>query len=186
MIYKLATKNEIEEILSLHKKYHVQTIAEEDKEDGFVTTQLDEDLLTELIEQERGLFVAIKDNKIIGYAMSASWDYCSKWPMFRYMMSKLGEIEFLGQRLTTENSYQYGPICIEKDFRGTGVLEGLFDFARKEMQKRYPILVTFVNMKNPRSVKAHLDKLKLHNVKEFEYNGNSYIELVYDTSKSLF
>lgn len=186
MDYILATKNDIEGVLSLHKKYHVQTIAENDKDDGFITTQLDEVLLTELIDEEKGLFVAKQDNKIIGFAMSASWDYCSKWPMFEYMISKLGEINFLGQQITTENSYQYGPICIDKDFRNTGVLEGLFDFARSEMQKRYTILVTFVNKKNPRSVKAHVDKLKLINVKEFEYNKSSYIELVCDTSKPIF
>lgn len=186
MEYKLAAKSDIADVLSLHQKYHVQTIAEKEKKDGFVTTQLDEDLLCELIEKENGLFIAVNNKQIIAYAMSASWDYCSKWPMFQYMINKLGEIEFLGQQLTVRNSYQYGPICIEKEFRGTGVFERLFDFTRGEMHKKYPILVTFVNTKNPRSVKAHMDKLKMVNVKEFKYNNNSYIELVYDTSKKLF
>ena len=53
------------------------------------------------------------------------------------------------------------------------------------MAKRYPILVTFVNKINPRSYEAHTRKLGLEVIKEFEFNGNFYWEMVYDTSKSL-
>lgn len=185
MEYKIAKTTDIEEVLALHKKYHIDTVSETDKAEGFITTNLDEDLLTELIENEQGLFIAKKNDSVVGYLMSASWAYCSKWPIFQYMITRLGETEYLGQKITTENSYQYGPICIDKEFRGSGVLQGLFDFARKKMQRKYPILVTFVNTKNPRSLKAHIDKLNLENVMGFEFNNNSYIELVYDTSKSL-
>lgn len=185
MEYRLATKNDIGDVLSLHRKYHVDTVSDADRADGFVTTLLNEDLLLELIEKEDGLAIARKGAQLTGFVMSASWQYCSKWPMFQHMISQLGELEYLGQRLSTENSYQYGPICIHRDFRGTGVLEGLFDFARSVMERRFPILVTFVNKENPRSVKAHVDKLKLEVIKEFEYNKKSYLELVYDTSKPL-
>jgi hypothetical protein len=65
------------------------------------------------------------------------------------------------------------------------VLEDIFDFARDEMSKRYPILVTFINKINPRSYVAHTRKLGLEVIKEFQYNGNNYYELVYDTSKKI-
>ena len=64
-------------------------------------------------------------------------------------------------------------------------LEKLFDFARENMAKRFPILVTFINKINPRSYEAHTKKLKLEVIKEFSYNNNNYYELVYDTSKKL-
>jgi hypothetical protein len=185
MIFELAEKEDIDGVLSLHKKYHVDSITPEDREGGFVTTLLDKELLGELIERESGLVVAKEGERIIGFVMSASWEYCSQWPMFQHMISLLGEKEYLGQTLSTENSYQYGPVCIEKEYRGTGVLEGLFEVARKEMGKKYPILVTFVSPANPRSLKAHLHKLKMEKRGEFEYKGKSYIELLYDTSKVL-
>jgi hypothetical protein len=183
MEYTVAAIGDIEEVLSLHKKYHVDTVSESDKENGFVTTQFTRDLLLKLIETENGLFVAKNGDEIIAYAMSASWKFCSIWPMFQHMIGKLHEIQYLGQTLNTENSYQYGPICIDREYRGTGVLEGVFEFARSEMNKKYPILVTFVNKSNPRSIKAHVDKLGLDLAMEFEYNNNSYLELLYDTSK---
>jgi hypothetical protein len=73
----------------------------------------------------------------------------------------------------------------QEKVRGTGVLEGVFDFARDQMSKRYPILVTFVNKINPRLFHAHTKKLGLEIIQEFEFNNNSYYELVYDTSKNI-
>ncbi len=182
MKYKLATRKDIQGVLAIHKKYHIDTIAEADKSDGFVTTSLDEELLTELIAAD-GLSVAVENETIVGFLMSASWEYCSKWPMFQFMIGDLEKLEYLGRKLTTTNSYQYGPICIDKSHRGKGVLEGLFEFSRRVMQEKYPILVTFVNSKNTRSVNAHINKLQMEIIQEFEYNSKRYIELVYDTSK---
>ena len=51
------------------------------------------------------------------------------------------------------------------------------------MNKRYPILITFINHINPRSYIAHTKKLGLDLIKNFEFNNNQYYELGYDTSK---
>lgn len=185
MEYKIAKESDIEAILSLHEKYHVDTVTDEDKADGFITTQFNYELLKELINIENGLFIAVDQRKVVAYVMAASWEYCSKWPIFKYMIEKLHEVEFLGEKLSTSNSYQYGPICIDKKYRGSGVLEKIFDLARNEMNKRFPILVTFVNKQNPRSIRAHVEKLGLSVAMEFEYNNNVYMELVYDTSKPI-
>lgn len=66
-----------------------------------------------------------------------------------------------------------------------GELELIFDFARENRPKRYPILVTFINKINPRSFQAHTKKLGLEVIQEFSYNNNNYWELVYDTTKKI-
>ena len=183
MKLKIAELSDIESILKLHFKYQVDSIAQEDKNDGFVTTPFTKEQLTNLISQEQGLFIALENDEVVGYVMSASWEFWSIWPMFAYMIKDLDSLEYLEQKLSVKNSYQYGPVCIDKKYRGTGLLEELFDFARVEMAKKYPILVTFINKINPRSYAAHTKKLGLTLIKEFEFNNNSYYELVYDTLK---
>ena len=185
MKYKIAELVDIPQVLDLHYRYQVDSIAEEDKKDGFVTTAFTKEQLSALIEQENGLFIGIKDEKVVAYVMAASWQFWSIWPLFAYMIEDLAKLEYLGQTLNTNNSYQYGPVCIDKILRGSGVLEQIFDFARHEMSKRYPILVTFINKNNPRSYQAHTRKLGLEVIQEFEFNNNSYYELVYDTSRGL-
>ena len=176
---------DIEEVLHLHSKYHIDTISEEDKKDGFITTAFTRDNLINLIKEE-GLFLAKnEENRIIGYVMAASWSFWSIWPMFKFMMHDLKSMIYLNQTLNTRNSYQYGPICIDKIARGTDVLYKLFDFARQKMAKKYPILVTFINITNRRSYQAHRKKLGLEVIKEFQFNGNRYYTMVYDTSKNM-
>jgi predicted GNAT family N-acyltransferase len=182
MQYKIATIDDIKSTLKLHAKYQLDTISEEDKKDGFVTTAFSYKELEELIIQEEGLFVAKKNDEVLAYVMSASWEFWSKWAMFRHMIEDLSNLEYLGQRLTTKNSYQYGPICIDKKLRGTSVLQEIFDFALENMSKRYPILVTFVNKNNPRSFQAHNRKLGLDILQEFDYNNNSHYEMACATS----
>jgi len=183
--FKIAEITDIDKILELHYKYQVDSIAEEDKKDGFVTTPFTKEQLTDLINQEQGLFIAMKDKKVVAYVMAASWKFWSIWAMFEYMIKDLHNLEYLGQKLSIENSYQYGPICIDKSIRGSGILEKIFDFSRDHMSKRYPILVTFINKMNLRSYEAHVRKLGLTVIQEFEFNNNNYYELVYDTSKKL-
>ena len=50
--------------------------------------------------------------------------------------------------LTIDNSYQYGPVCVDKSVRGQGVFEQIFAFALEQMSRRYPFLVTFINQIN--------------------------------------
>lgn len=183
MIFKAAKVSDIDGVLQLQKKYQIDTIAEEDKKGGFVTTSFTKEQLTKLIEEEQGLFIAENQDGIVAYVMVASWQYWSAWPLFAYMIQDLPNLEYRGQRLSVENSYQYGPICVDKSVRGSGVLEKIFELARKEMAKRFSFLVTFINKINPRSYEAHTRKLGLELLQEFDYNSNSYYELIYDVSK---
>lgn len=185
MIYRNATVEDIPKIEELQRIYHINTINEEDKADGFVTTLFTHDQFKELIESEQGVALACDGDRIAGYAMAASWEYWSKWPLFQHMIADLPNNEYLGRQLDTMNSYQYGPICIHKDYRGTEVLPMLFDFSREQMSRRYPILITFINHINPRSYKAHVEKLGLDVIKDFQFNNNNYYELGYDTSKKV-
>ena len=177
MRLKVAELSDIDETLELHYRYQIDSIAEEDKKDGFVTTPFTRNELAELITKENGLFIARKNGRVVAYVMAASWEFWSAWPMFAFMIENLSNLTYQGQALSSENSYQYGPICIDKSIRGTGILEQLFNFAREKMSQRFPILVTFVNKTNGRSVNAHTRKLGLDVINEFEFNHNHYFEM---------
>ena len=183
MQLKLATLSDIDGVLSLHAKYQVNSIKEEHRKDGFVTTDFTKEQLTELIQNENGLFIATVEDVVVAYVMAASWHYWSKHPVQAYMISQLSNYEFNCVELTSENSYQYGPVCIDTSVRGTGILEKIFAFALDAMSKRYPLLVTFINKTNPRSFSAHTQKLGLSVLSEFQFNNNNYYWLACSTKQ---
>ena len=97
-------------VLALLSANHVNNV--ENKADGFVTTNMPTELLAALITKENGATIAKEDGKILAFAMAGSWAFWSEWPFFAYMIEQLPNFSFEGQTLTTQNSYQYGPVCM--------------------------------------------------------------------------
>jgi len=168
-------------VMELHKQYHISSIRCDDKADGFVTTNFTPEQLNALVEKERGITVAMDGGRIIAYAMAASWQFWSEWPLFAHMIEKLPENAFKGQTLSVNNSYQYGPICVNRQYRGSGVFQKVFFASLADMADRYPIMLTFINRINPRSYAAHTKKVGMEIVCEFQFNQNEYYMLACPT-----
>lgn len=169
---RIGNKNDIDGILSLQDKYLYSKLSEEERKSGFVTTPFTESQIEEIILQN-GIFVADnEDGAIIAYAFAGSWKYFEQWEIFNFMVSRFPKLSFNGNEITTENSFQYGPICIDKNYRGTGLLNLLFEEMRIEFLKKYPISVTFINKVNAISESAHTRKLDWVIIDEFEFNNH--------------
>ena len=180
--FELAQLNDIEGVLDLQKLYLVSNLTEEEKKSGFVTTPFTADLLTYVINNE-GLFIAKDNGIIIAYVFAESWNFFSQYPIFEYMISLFPSLKFLNVEINTINSFQYGPICIDKKYRGQGLINLLFEFMRIHTVKRYQVGVTFINKTNIPSLKAHTEKLNWTVIDDFQFNDNDYYILAYDMSK---
>ncbi len=154
------------------------------KANGFVTTPFTPELIQELIAFN-GAHVALEEDQIVGYVFSGSWQFYSKWPIFEHMVSRFPALHFHQHKITTENTFQYGPICIDMAFRGTDLLYQLFEASRISLNKKYATGVTFINKINKRSYEAHTIKLGLIVIDEFSFNDNEYWMLAFDTNYSV-
>ncbi len=180
MITRLGTTNDIKGILTLQQANLRDNLSVEERKRGFVTTPFSEAQLCELSAQ-RGIFVAEEKDEIAGYAMAGSWDFFASWPIFPYMVSRLGALVFAGKPLLPAQSFQYGPVCIDSSHRGTGLFPKLFEEMRLEFSSRYPI----GDRMNEHSYRAHTRTLGLTVIDKFEFSGRSYYGLAFDTSKSV-
>lgn len=183
MIITQATMNDFDNIVSLHRAYHTDFILPEDRTDGFVTTNFTPEQLETLITREQGVVVAKDETgKVLAYATAASWEFWAQWPLFAYMIEHLPEYTLDGQKLTVQNSYQYGPVCVDKSVRGTGLFEQVFYASLASMKDRYPIMATFINQINGRSYAAHTKKVHLTTTGTFQFNQNNYYLMACSTS----
>ncbi|MFB2538900.1 MULTISPECIES: hypothetical protein [unclassified Acinetobacter] len=183
--YRIATSADIDGIMALQSLYHVDSISEKDKANGFVTTLFSKEQLSDLIDNpDNALVIALNEqNVVVGYAMNADWHYWSQWTFFQHMIADLPNVQLDGIQATLDNSFQYGPVCIHTDYRGGDVLKNLFDRSCQHMAKRFLLLLTFINHKNPRSHHAHVNKLGLTVIKNFEFNSNQYYYLGYNIAE---
>ena len=191
---RLAEVGDIEGIRALMKKYHRDTISDEDRPDGFVTTAITDGQLTELIEKERGVMIIAEPSgegpadegpadegsgegpdKVLGFCFAAPWEFWTAWPLFRHMIGIIPDYEFDGKKITVEETYQYGPVCVDRSLRGTGAFEELFFASLKQFRDRYPVMLTFVNQINKRSENAHNNKAHMETLGKFDFDGNHYL-----------
>ncbi len=179
-----ATNYDIEGVLELQSKYLISNLTDIEKKEGFVTTPFTVLQIKDII-QEQGLLIAVQDNKIVAYVYAGSWTYFSQWAIFPFMTNRFKNLTFKETIISTTNSFQYGPICIDKEFRGTSLLKDIFEFMRIKFQDKYPISITFINKINERSTKAHLDKLKWTVIDNFEFNNNNFLMLAFDMNVSV-
>lgn len=174
---------DLDGVKALLKANHVDNLTEAQRADGFVTTNMTDAQMQELSAMKTGITIASDSGKVVGFAFAAAWDYWKQWPFFVNMIGELPKYHYPGQELSTENSYQYGPVCVDRAYRGQGIFETLFQTSLEGMSDRFPVMVTFVNHKNPRSHAAHTKKAKMDVLGDFDYNGNSYYLLACATKR---
>lgn len=179
---RLANGDDIEGVKALLECYHVKNLTTEQRENGFVTTDMTPLQLSQLSEKEHGVIIAVDEHsgRIVGLLLGASWAFLKPWPMFDYMAGILNDYTFDGEALDINTSYQYGPICIDEAFRSQGIGESLLAYQRQVFASRYPVVVTFVNVLNPRSYAFHR-RNHFEDLGYFHFNNNQYYMLAMST-----
>ncbi len=182
MKIRIAEPADLTGVLALQEKYLLTNMPVAARAGGFVTTPFTVSQI-EIVMLNQELFVAELDGKIVAYVFAGAWDFWSQWAIFPFMSSRLPHLGYQNHVLTTANTFQYGPICIETSQRGSGLFPQIFDLMRSEMQPKFPIGITFINQINRRSYEAHTKKLGMEVIDKFHFNGNNYYTLAFDTSE---
>lgn len=184
MITRLAKTEDIPGILALQEVNLVTRLSAQEKLQGFVTTPFTPSQLAQLLDSN-GLFVIDVDGRIDGYTMAASWAFFAQWQIFPFMLSRLSGQGFCGTIISENNSFQYGPVCLDTRLRGSNAFPRLFEQMRIELLTRYPVGITFINKVNERSYHAHTKKLGMKVIDEFEFSGQFYYGLAFDTARAV-
>jgi hypothetical protein len=180
MITRIAVDADINGILKLQESNLLANLTEAERAEGFVTTPFTMEQIQLLLAQT-GVFVVEDQGVVVGYALAGTWDFFAQWPIFPFMVARFPQLSFQNSQITVDNSFQYGPVCIDRTLRGSGIFPQLFETMRSSFSSRFPIGVTFINKINHRSLAAHTRKLNLQVIDEFELDKNAYYSLAFST-----
>jgi ribosomal protein S18 acetylase RimI-like enzyme len=149
------TKEELLQILQLQQLYlagHNSTI--EEKEQGFVTVHHTPEKLEHLHALAPSIIVK-DDERVIAYALVMLTEASGLIPELKSMFEMLETLSWKGQALQQYRYYVMGQVCVEKQYRGQGVFEMMYDKHREIMQSTYHFVVTEIATRNTRSIRAH-------------------------------
>ena len=90
-------------------------------------------------------------------------------------------LPFGEQSVTAENSFIYGPTCIDAAFRGQRILPALTDAIRARYADHRTFGVCFIDARNARSLAAHERKLGFTRVAQLPFADVIYNMLAFET-----
>ena len=154
-IIKASDAVELEQILILQQKNLARNITgEEAMEQGYVTVIHTADQLQKMHELAPAI-IAKDDETVVGYALSMPVSCSALIPVLEPMFASIENLVYKGIPLKSTKYYVMGQICIDKDFRGQGIFDRLYEGHKKNYGQEYDCIVTEVATRNTRSLRAH-------------------------------
>lgn len=154
------------QILELQKLNLKTLISEEEKaSQGYVTLRHDLHLLREMNTPYPHI-ICKKENQLMGYTLVMLRDIEKRIPALSSMFFHINTLTYQGILLDNARYLIMGQVCVAKEARGHGVFAGLY----REMQKRlchdFDFIITEVDSRNTRSVRAH-EKVGFQTIHEY-------------------
>ena len=176
--YRRAKPAEYGDILRLQSANYIANLSEEERKTGFLSAEFTPEQTAQIAE-DLGTIVAVIDDQIGGFVCAFRNEFETRSPVIAKMLASYDRMTFESRPLNSFNSYIYGPVCIAREFRGRGLLRGLFEAQKKNLADQFEIGVAFVSRSNPHSLRAHVGGLGMTEVGDFKCGGSVYVVLAF-------
>lgn len=173
MEFRRATREDIPAILDVQDANFIGNLEDAERREGFLSVKFTREQFEEMAGQV-GIIVAVVGGRLAGYLCASSCEFNRPFPLLAAMMQQFDVIDYRGRSLAASRVFIYGPVCIDRPYRGQGLLRGLYDMLQREAAGRYDIGVAFVAGDNPHSLRVHLDGLGMAHVGEFAFSEKRY------------
>ena len=173
LLFRRLTDDDHAGILVLQEANLLDNLPAEARQDGFLSARFSRDQLVQM-DRDVAVLVARDVARVVGYLCASGVELNRQFPLLAAMIGSYGEVRFRGRALADQQTFVYGPVCVDHAYRGRGVLRGLFRTLLREIPARFDAGVAFVAEDNQRSLAAHVAGLGMHDVGEFEFKGKRY------------
>jgi ribosomal protein S18 acetylase RimI-like enzyme len=147
---RCTSKSELQQILDLQQKNHLQNVnAEEKIKEGFVTVSHTLEILSEMNDACPHI-IAKDQEKVVGYALCMHPRFGNDIEVLKPMFLEIASVV-----PETESFIAMGQICIDKEYRRQGIFRKLYETMKKSIQPEFNSIITEVDATNLRSLEAH-------------------------------
>jgi L-amino acid N-acyltransferase YncA len=149
------SKKDLEGILGLQKQnLAVSLTKDEIQSQGFVTVDHSYDQLEKLNDHEKHV-IAKDHKKVIGYLLAMTKRSRFDIPVLIPMFDLFDSVSYNNKKISECNYLVVGQVCIDKAYRGQGILDHCYAAYREYYCTKYDFAVTEIAATNHRSLKAH-------------------------------
>lgn len=149
------TEKELSQILELQKNNLPQNLtADEMKSQGFVTVAHSLEDLQKLNNQEQHLVMKDGDT-IVGYLLAMTKYSRNDIPVLIPMFNVFDKLAYKNKLIAEYNYIVVGQVCIDKNYRGMGLLDQSYAAYKLFFKEKYNFAITEIATTNTRSIQAH-------------------------------
>lgn len=144
-----------EQILALQRRYHVRTLAPEIQDrEGFVFAEHSLPLLRRMAAALPQA-IALDGDAVVGYCLALSLALRDEVPSLAPMFEQFAACRWRDRPLAESRFFVGGQVCVDRDYRGRGLLARLYEQVRRSASPDYALCVTEIAVRNAVSLRAH-------------------------------
>jgi GNAT superfamily N-acetyltransferase len=156
LVYTTANSaNDLFGIIALQQNnLQLNLTAEEIKEQGFVTVVHSYEALKALNDIEQPIICKDGD-KVVAYLLAMTAASQNAIAVLKPMFEIFDSILYQGKAVSEYNYIVVGQVCVDKNYRGKGILDKCYATYRDCFKQQYDFAITEIATRNLRSIKAH-------------------------------
>ena len=176
--FRQARPDDYSAIVRLNAANFIANLSEDERRDGFLSAVFTLEQ-TAAMAEDLGTTVALVGGELAGFLCAFRNEFDHGSPVVAKMIESYDRLSFGGKLLNSYNSYAYGPVCIDRNYRRRGLLRGLYQEQKRELAGQFEVGVALIARANQHSLDAHIAGLGMTDVGSFDFNGNLFATVAF-------
>jgi hypothetical protein len=169
-----------EQILDLQRRYHARSLSPDAQErEGFVFAEHSLPLLRRLSAELPQAIAVANEGVVVGYCLSMSLSLRDEIPSLVPMFDQFGRCAYRGRPLSSFRFFVGGQVCVDRAYRGRGLLARLYEQVRLSAPNTYDLCVTEIAVRNQVSIRAH-QRMGFETISTYSDGSEDWVIVAWD------
>ncbi|MCF4101727.1 N-acetyltransferase [Gillisia sp. M10.2A] len=184
ILFTIAEENDLSGILRLqHANSPANLSTEEMIKQGFITVihSLEQLMLMNEIAPH---IIGKSSNKVVAYLLAMTAASKNDIPILKPMFNIFDNLQYNSHPVSSYNYLVVGQVCVDKNYRGKGILDNCYNLYRKTYKNRFDFAITEIDARNLRSINAH-KRIGFKELSTYRSgDGTNWIVIIWDWEQS--
>jgi hypothetical protein len=173
LVFRRAETEDFESLVSLQNLNLASNLSDEQRRDGFLSVRFSAEQFADM-NDDLCVVVAVEEKIVKAFLSASTVQFNAPFALPKTMIDRLPQVIYDSKPLSDWFVCIAGPICIDADLRGQGLLKMLYDCFYNIAPVQYELATLFVAVDNRRSIRAH-EKLGMRIIDEFDFDSRRHV-----------
>jgi GNAT superfamily N-acetyltransferase len=172
-----------EQILDLQRRYHGSALSRDAQErEGFVFAEHSVPLLRRMSAELPQAIAVANDDVVVGYCLSLCLSLRHELPTLAPMFEQFSRCAYHGRPLTSFRFFVGGQVCVDRAYRGRGLLARLYEQVRQSAPSSYELCVTEIAVRNQVSLRSH-ERMGFEAIATYSDGSEAWVIVAWDLAR---